>query len=69
MLSIGLESLPMCVGKRSDHINSVRLEPSEMQIELSRLIKLWLKSGPNVRKMFKSEPQLGIRAQNGKANF
>jgi hypothetical protein len=57
------------VGERSDQTNLIRLKPSEMQIELNRLVNLWLKSGPNVRKMFRREPKLTRRAQKGKTVF
>jgi hypothetical protein len=47
----------------------VRLRESDMQIELRRLIKLWMRSGPHLVKMFKKEPALGRRAQEGKVSF
>lgn len=40
-----------------------------MQIELRRLITLWMRSGPHLAKMFRKEPALGRRAQEGKVSF
>jgi hypothetical protein len=55
--------------KRPNDRRTIRLNPSEMQIELRRLIDLWISSGPNVRKMFRREPALDIRVQQGKTIF
>jgi hypothetical protein len=54
---------------RPNDRRTIQLNLSEMQIELRRLIELWISSGPNVRKMFKKEPALAIRAQKGKMVF
>jgi hypothetical protein len=35
-----------------------RLQPSEIEIELRRLVKCWRLSGPNLRKLFDQEPEL-----------
>jgi hypothetical protein len=47
----------------------VRLKESAMQVELRRLIRLWMRTGPNLRKMFRKEPALDTRARGGKATF
>jgi hypothetical protein len=47
----------------------VRLELSEMQIELDRLVTTWRKSGPNLRRMFRREPELDKRSRVGKTFF
>ena len=54
---------------RPDEERLVRLRPSEMQIELYRLITLWKKSGPNLRKMFRKNPELAERAGAGSTVF
>lgn len=36
-----------------------------VQTELRQLVKMWLDSGPNLRKMFQENPELARRAQNG----
>lgn len=47
----------------------VRLRPSDMQIELSRLVAEWMKSGPNLRKMFRKHPKLAQQARKGSTIF
>ncbi len=54
---------------RPDERRQIRLKPSDMQIELDRLIKLWMKSGPNLRKMFRKYPELAQRAKTGSTVF
>lgn len=48
---------------------TIQLERSEMQVELCRLVTLWISSGPNVRKMLRKEPALAIRVQKGTTIF
>jgi len=55
--------------KRPNEPSQVRLGPSDMQIELDRLIKLWMNSGPNLRKMFRKYPELAQRARTGRTVF
>jgi hypothetical protein len=46
-----------------------RLELSSQQVELRRLVENWMKSGPNLEKMFKEEPGLARRAKYGRTTF
>lgn len=46
-----------------------RLELFPQQVELRRLVEKWMKSGPNLRKMFKDEPELARRAKHGRTTF
>lgn len=55
--------------KRPNEPSQVRLGPSDMQIELDRLIKLWMNSGPNLRKMFRKHPELAQRVRAGSTVF
>lgn len=45
------------------------LELSEQQNVLRRLVKKWLESGPNLRKMLDEEPELKIRTKDGRTTF
>jgi hypothetical protein len=45
------------------------LELTQQQAELRRLVKNWMKSGPNLRRMFKLEPELAIRTKEGRTTF
>lgn len=50
---------------RPDERRQIRLGQSDMQAELERLIKRWMKSGPNLRKLFRKYPELARRARTG----
>lgn len=47
----------------------VHVDFSETEKELRRLVKSWMASGPNLNKMFKQEPELGLRTKQVQASF
>jgi hypothetical protein len=61
--------IPTRVVKPPTEPRTVRLALSDMQTELRRLITVWIKSGPNLRKMFRKDSALAQRAQIGKTVF
>lgn len=57
------------VSRDGDTADYGALPLSEKQIELRRLVKGWMTSGPNLRKMFAREPALDEKTRHGTTLF
>ena len=67
--ALNAKRIPLRWDKGPPGIRIVRLEYSQRQMELRRLVKAWMKSGPNLRKLFKQEPELEQKTKHRTTTF